>query len=135
MSGISIWPFCEARNFAVHRKPRQGIVTKNLPARFCDSRIINIPTFRIILSGRVPDSSAIEEPHSGQKCLRIGLPLPPMLVNVLSVPSILTASLGTRTSAVKALPVNFGNPGNGTPLRSSGRPRLCNAPRRTGNHL
>jgi hypothetical protein len=34
----------------------------------------------------LPGSSAIDEPHSGQKCLRIGLPLPPMLLNVLSAP-------------------------------------------------
>src|SRR6516162_8597748 len=67
----------------------------------------NVPTFRIIIPGRVPGSSAIDEPHSGQKCLRIGLPLPPRLVNVLSVPSIVTASLFARTSAAKALPVNF----------------------------
>jgi hypothetical protein len=60
-----------------------------------------------MLPGRVPDSSAIEEPHSGQKCLSIGLPLSPMLLNVLSVPSIVTASLVARTSAAKALPVNF----------------------------
>src|SRR5438094_8055641 len=61
----------------------------------------------IIIPGRVPGSSAIEEPHSGQKCLSIGLPLPPRLLNVLSVPSMVSASLGTRTSAAKALPVNF----------------------------
>src|SRR5437660_739521 len=67
----------------------------------------NVPTLRIIIPGRVPDSSAIDEPHSGQKCLRIGLPLPPILLNVLSVPSIVSASLATRTSAAKALPVNF----------------------------
>src|SRR6516164_9301740 len=53
----------------------------------------NDPTFRIITPGRVPGSSAIDEPHSGQKCLRIGLPLPPRLLNVLSVPSTITASL------------------------------------------
>jgi hypothetical protein len=45
----------------------------------------NVPTFRIITPGRVPGSSAIDEPHSGQKCRRIGLPLPPRLLNVLSV--------------------------------------------------
>jgi hypothetical protein len=67
----------------------------------------NVPTFRIIIPGLVPGSSAIDEPHSGQKCLRIGLPLPPMLLNVLSVPSIVTAFLVARTSAAKALPVNF----------------------------
>jgi hypothetical protein len=43
----------------------------------------------------------------GCGCLRpfepAGLPLPPMLVNVLSVP----ASVGTRTSATEALRVNF----------------------------
>jgi len=66
----------------------------------------------MIIPGRVPGSSAIDEPHSGQKCLRIGLPLPPRLLNVLSVASIVSASLGTRTNAAKALPVNFGNPGN-----------------------
>ena len=65
----------------------------------------NVPIFRIITSGRVPDSSAIDEPHSGQKCLRIGLPLPPMLLNVLSSPSIVSASLVTRTNVAKALPV------------------------------
>ena len=59
------------------------------------------------MPGCVPGSSAIDEPHSGQKCLWIGLPLPPMLLNVLSVPSIVTASLVARTSAAKALPVNF----------------------------
>jgi hypothetical protein len=53
----------------------------------------------------------------------------------LSVPSIVTASLGTRTSAAKALPVNFGNLGNGTRLRWSGLPRLCSAPRRRGSRL
>src|SRR5215468_1661397 len=67
----------------------------------------NVPTFRTMLSGRIADSSAIDEPHSGQKCLRIGLPLLPMLLKVLNVPSIVIASFGTRTSAAKALPVNF----------------------------
>jgi len=52
----------------------------------------NVPAFRIITPGLAPGSSAIDEPHSGQKCLRIGLPLPPMLLKVLSVPSISTAS-------------------------------------------
>jgi hypothetical protein len=61
----------------------------------------------MIMPGRVPGSSAIDKPHSGQKCLRIGLPLPPRLLNVLSVRSMVTAALGTRTSAAKALPVNF----------------------------
>src|SRR5215467_13980289 len=61
----------------------------------------------MMIPGCVPGSSAIDEPHSGQKCLRIGLPLPPMLVNVFSVPSIVTASLVARSSAAKALPVNF----------------------------
>jgi hypothetical protein len=60
-----------------------------------------------MLSDRIDDSSAIDEPHSGQKRLRIGLPLPPMLLNVLSVPSILSAYLATRTSTAKTLPVNF----------------------------
>ena len=67
----------------------------------------NVPTFRIIIPGRVPGSSAIDEPHSGQKCLRIGLPLPPRLVNVLSVPSIVTASLFARTSAAKGASGEF----------------------------
>src|SRR5262249_59171371 len=66
-----------------------------------------VPTFRMIIPGRVPGSSDIDEPHSGQKCLRIGLPLPPMLLNVLNVPSMVSASLGTRTNAAKTLPVNF----------------------------
>jgi Lon protease (S16) C-terminal proteolytic domain len=39
----SIWPFCEARDFAVYREPGQRVVTKNLPPRFCDSRIIKCP--------------------------------------------------------------------------------------------
>src|SRR5262250_644530 len=60
-----------------------------------------------MLSGRIADSSAIDEPHSGQKCLRIGLPLPPILVKVLNVPSTVTSFFGTRTSATKALQVNF----------------------------
>jgi hypothetical protein len=77
----------------------------------------------------------IDEPHAGQKCLRIGLPLPPMLLNVFSVPSTVIASLATRISAAKALPVNFGNPGNGTLLRSSGRPWLYIAPRHRGSRL
>src|SRR5215469_14145582 len=38
--------------------------------------------------GRVPGSWAIVEPHSGQKCRSIGFPLPPGLVNVFVVPSI-----------------------------------------------
>jgi hypothetical protein len=42
-SSISRGPFCEARNFAVHRDPRQRVVTKNLPARCCDGRIIKRP--------------------------------------------------------------------------------------------
>ena len=95
----------------------------------------SVPTFRIIMPGRVPGSSAIDDPHSGQKCLRIGLPLPPMLLNVLYVPSMVSASLVIRTSTAKALPVTFGNPGNGTLLRLSGRPRLCSALSRRGNHL
>jgi hypothetical protein len=93
--------------FGLHLDPRQRVVTKNLPPRFCDDRIINVPTLRIIIPGRVPGSSAIDEPHSGQKCLSIGLPLPPMLVNILSVPSMVTASLLARTSVAKTLPVNF----------------------------
>jgi hypothetical protein len=40
---ISIGPFCEARQFAVHLDPRQRVVTKNLPPRFCDGRIIKRP--------------------------------------------------------------------------------------------
>src|SRR5262249_18079592 len=67
----------------------------------------NVPTFRMMTSGLVPGSSEIDEPHSGQKCLRIGLPLPPMLVNVFKMASTESASLGTRTSTAKALPVNF----------------------------
>jgi hypothetical protein len=39
----SIGPFCRARDFAVHLDPRQRVVTKNLPARFCDGRIIKRP--------------------------------------------------------------------------------------------
>ena len=62
----------------------------------------NVPTFRIIKPGRVPGSSAIDEPHSGQKCLRIGLPLPPMLLNVLSVPSKVTASLARSNQRGKS---------------------------------
>src|SRR5262249_27977652 len=61
----------------------------------------NVPTFKIMLSGRIDDSSAIDEPHSGQKCLRIGLPLPPMLLKVFRA----SASFGTHTSAAQALPV------------------------------
>jgi hypothetical protein len=57
-----------------------------------------------MVSGRIADSSAIDEPHSGQKCLRIGFSLPPMLLKVLSAPPIVIASLATRTGAAKALP-------------------------------
>jgi len=42
-SWISIGPFCEARDFAVHRDPWQRVVTKNLPPGFCDGRIIKCP--------------------------------------------------------------------------------------------
>ena len=35
------------------------------------------------------------------------MPLPPILLNVLSAPSMVTASFVARTSAAKALPVNF----------------------------
>src|SRR5215469_6212201 len=62
------------------------------------------------MPGSVPGSSAIDEPHSEQKCRRIGLPLPPRLLKVLSEPSILTASLGTGTAVAKALPVYFWQP-------------------------
>jgi hypothetical protein len=47
-----------------------------------------VPTFSTMVPGCIADSSAIDEPHSGQKCLRIGFPLPPMLLNVFSAPSI-----------------------------------------------
>src|SRR6516162_374762 len=93
----------------------------------------NVPTFRIITPGRVPGSSAIDEPHSGQKCLRIGLPLPPRLLNVLSVPSIVSASLGTRTSAAKALPVNFWQSRQWHTVALVGSARPCSAPRRRGS--
>src|SRR5437588_349797 len=99
--------FCEARDFAVHLNPRNRVVAKNLPLGFATVGSSNVPTFRTMVSGRIADSSAIDEPHSGQKCLRIGFPLPPMLLNVLSGPSIVIASLGTRTSAAKVLPVNL----------------------------
>ena len=42
-SPISTSPFSEARDFAVHREPRQSVVTKNLPPRLCHSRIIKRP--------------------------------------------------------------------------------------------
>ena len=35
------------------------------------------------------------EPHSGQKCRSIGFPLPPALVNVFMVPSIVNVSFDT----------------------------------------
>jgi len=42
-SYISIGAFCEARNFTMYLDPRQRVVTKNLPPRFCDGRIIKRP--------------------------------------------------------------------------------------------
>src|SRR5437762_13813183 len=59
------------------------------------------------MPGRVPGSSAIDEPHSGQKCRRIGFPLPPTPVNVLTGPVSVSAAFGTMISAAKTLPVNF----------------------------
>jgi hypothetical protein len=50
----------------------------------------NVPTFRTRMPDRAPGSSAMDDPHSGQKWRRIGLPLPPMLLNVFNVPVILT---------------------------------------------
>src|SRR5437588_1421655 len=67
----------------------------------------NVPTFRTIMPGRRAVSSAIDEPHSGQKWRNSGLPLPPGLLNVFSVPLIVSASFCTGTSAANALPVNF----------------------------
>jgi hypothetical protein len=49
----------------------------------------------------------MDEPHSEQKCRKIGLPLPSRLVNDFIVPLIVTASLGTTTTAPNALPVNL----------------------------
>ncbi|MGA9867121.1 MAG: hypothetical protein WBQ75_11870 [Acetobacteraceae bacterium] len=46
-------------------------------------------------------------PHSGQKRRRIGLPLPPTLVKVFSVPVTLSAGAGTPTTVAKAEPLNF----------------------------
>src|SRR5262245_49229354 len=57
----------------------------------------NVPTFRTMVLGRIADSSAMDEPHAGQKCLKIGFPLPPMLLRVLSAPSMVTACLLART--------------------------------------
>jgi hypothetical protein len=66
----------------------------------------NVPTLRMSHPGRRDgDSSASEEPHSGQKCRRSGWPLPPGLLNVFIAPSIVTASFGTATSVAKAVPV------------------------------
>jgi hypothetical protein len=42
-SWISTGPFCEARDFAVHLDPRQRVITKNLPPRLCDGRIVKRP--------------------------------------------------------------------------------------------
>jgi len=38
-----IWPFSEARYFAVHLDPRQRVITKNLPPWFGDGRLIKRP--------------------------------------------------------------------------------------------
>src|SRR5580700_9108009 len=40
---ISIGPLREARYFAVHLDPRQRVVTKDLPSRLCDGRIVKRP--------------------------------------------------------------------------------------------
>src|SRR5262249_1884185 len=49
----------------------------------------------------------MDEPHSGQKWRRIGLPLSASLLNVLTIPRIWRAVLGRPTMMPNALPVNF----------------------------
>src|SRR5262249_12958748 len=49
----------------------------------------------------------MDEPHSGQKWRRIGLPLSARLLNGLTIPRILRTVLGRPTMMPNALPVNF----------------------------
>src|SRR5215469_6104481 len=67
----------------------------------------NVPMLSTMRPGEALASSAIDEPHSGQKCRRTGLPLLPKLVNDFIVPLIVTDSVGKMAKAPNALPVNF----------------------------
>jgi hypothetical protein len=102
-----IWLLSEARYFAMHVDPRQRVITKNLSSRFSDGRLVKRTDIQNNYAR--PRSRLLGDRRAalGAEVLRIGLPLPPRLLNVLSVPSIVTASLVARTSAAKALPVNF----------------------------
>src|SRR5215472_11434371 len=77
---------CTQGNASSQNISRAGVID------FGSSRV---PTLRTTTPGRVPGSWQIDEPHSGQKCRSIGFPLPPRLVNVFILPSIVSASLGT----------------------------------------
>jgi hypothetical protein len=87
-----------------HGKATSQNVSRFGIADFGSSRV---PTLRMIKSGLSSTSSAIEEPHRGQKCRKIDLPLLPRLVYVFIAPSIATASFGTPIRVPNALPVNF----------------------------
>jgi hypothetical protein len=67
----------------------------------------SVPMLNIIAPGAFATSSAIDDPHSGQKCRTTGLPLPPGAVNVFMLPVTVTVSFGTTIKAPNALPVNF----------------------------
>jgi hypothetical protein len=67
----------------------------------------SVPMLRITKPCESSVSSAIDEPHFGQKCLWISFPLPPGLENVSIVPLNVSASFGIASRAPNALPVNF----------------------------
>jgi hypothetical protein len=91
----------------------------------------SVPPLMIMRPGWIVGSSAIDDPHSGQKCRNIALPLSAGLVNVFNTPH----SWVFRSRKQKRCPCAFGSPGNGRLQQIPAQHLRCNAQRRTGSRL